>query len=98
MNETTRPGTTEQRKQRSSLTTRIADWSATHRKAAIIGWLAFVVAAVALGGSVGTRTLSNAELSTGEAQRAEIALEGSGLTPNSEVVLIQNPDLSARQP
>jgi RND superfamily putative drug exporter len=95
MNETTRSGKTVDRNQRNSVTTRIANWSATHRKTAIVGWLAFVVAAVALGGSVGTRTLSNAELSTGEAQRAEVALEDSGLTPNSELVLIQNPDLSA---
>ncbi len=80
---------------RRGLTVRIADWSATHRKTAIFGWLAFVVAAVALGGAVGTKTLSGAELSTGEAQRAELAIEEHGLTPNSELVLIQNPDLTA---
>ncbi|MFA9400765.1 MAG: MMPL family transporter, partial [Acidobacteriota bacterium] len=81
--------------ERTKPTTRIAKWSAKHRKLAIFGWLAFVVAAVAIGGSLGTKTLSDAELSTGEAQRAEKALEGAGLTPNSEVVLVQNTDLSA---
>ncbi len=75
-------------------TTRIAEWSATHRKLAIFGWLAFVVAAVAIGGSIGTKTLDGADLSTGEAQRAERALERADLKPNSEVVLLQNTDLT----
>ncbi len=95
MNETTPPGNSRRPKRTRNLTSRIADWSASHRKTAIFGWLAFVVAAVALGGSVGTRTLSDTDLSTGENQRAEVALEASGLRPNSEVVLVQNQDLTA---
>ena len=95
MNEMTPRGTRSRPDKRRNLTARIADWSAAHRKTAIFGWLAFVVAAVALGGSVGTQTLSDAELSTGEAQRAEIALEAAGLRPNSEVVLVQNQELTA---
>ena len=91
----TRSGSTSQTKK---LTTRIAEWSAAHRKTAVFGWLAFVVASVAIGGSLGTRTLSGAELSTGETQRAELALERAGLTPNSEMVLIQNPDQTADSP
>ena len=91
----TRSGSTSQPKK---LTTRIAEWSAAHRKTAVFGWLAFVVASVAIGGSLGTRTLSGAELSTGETQRAELALERAGLTPNSEMVLIQNPDQTAGSP
>lgn len=81
--------------QRKKFTTRIADWSASHRRTAIFGWLVFAVTAVAIGGSLETRTLSGAELFTGEAKRAELVLERAGLTPNSEVVLIQNPDLTA---
>ncbi|MCB0828070.1 MAG: MMPL family transporter [Solirubrobacterales bacterium] len=81
--------------QRRKPTTRIAQWSTTHRKLAIFGWLAFVVAAVAIGGSIGTKTLDGADLSTGEAQRAERALERAELKPNTELVLVQNSELSA---
>ena len=95
MNETSPAQKPGRPKRRNGLTVRIADWSATHRKTAIFGWLAFVVAAVALGGALGTKTLSGAELSTGEAQQAELAIEKAGLAPNSELVLIQNQDLTA---
>jgi uncharacterized membrane protein YdfJ with MMPL/SSD domain len=41
--------------QRSNLAARAGQWSAQHRKAAILGWLAFVAVAVVLGGAVGTK-------------------------------------------
>jgi RND superfamily putative drug exporter len=41
-----------------NLAARAGHWSATHRKKAIFGWLAFVLIATVLGGSVGMRTLS----------------------------------------
>ena len=43
--------------QTRSIAARAGRWSATHRKTAIWGWLAFVVAAFAVGGAVGTKTL-----------------------------------------
>src|SRR5689334_1842473 len=36
---------------------RAGRWSATHRKAAILGWIAFVVLATVLGGKVGQKDL-----------------------------------------
>ena len=41
----------------SNLAARAGRWSAQHRRKAILGWLAFVFAAVAIGGAIGTDTL-----------------------------------------
>jgi RND superfamily putative drug exporter len=38
---------------------RAGRWSAAHRKTAIWGWIAFAVAAIALGGAPGTKTLTD---------------------------------------
>jgi hypothetical protein len=70
---------------------RAAHWSAEHRKTAIFGWLAFVFVAVMLGNSVGQNQIHGADQSSGEAGRAEHALEGAGLRPNNEAVLTQSP-------
>jgi uncharacterized membrane protein YdfJ with MMPL/SSD domain len=73
-----------------NIAARAARWSAAHRKAAIFGWLAFVAISVVVGGAVGQRQLSRAEATSGEAGRAEVALERAAVTPNAEVVLIQS--------
>src|SRR5919106_2729520 len=41
----------------TNVTARLGRWSARHRKTAIFGWLAFVVAAVAVGATLGTNPL-----------------------------------------
>jgi uncharacterized membrane protein YdfJ with MMPL/SSD domain len=46
-------------------------WSAQHRKKAILGWLAFVIAAVAIGGAVGTNTLEDEDIGSGDSQKAD---------------------------
>jgi RND superfamily putative drug exporter len=79
-------------KAKTNIAARAARWSTAHRKVAIFGWLAFVALAVLAGGSVGMKELSNSESVAGEAGRAEMALEESRLTPNSELVLIQSSD------
>ena len=83
---------------RIEFVSRIAEWSATHRKLAIWGWLAFVVLAVGVGGSMGTKILSNADNYTGESARAERALAKAELVPNSEMVLIQSESSTASDP
>jgi uncharacterized membrane protein YdfJ with MMPL/SSD domain len=83
---------------KTKIAARAARWSATHRKAAILGWLAFVIVSVIVGGAVGQRTLTNAEAVSGEAGRAEVALERSKLTPNSEVVLVQSRGRTVEDP
>src|SRR3712207_4589666 len=73
---------------RKSLVARAAAWSARHRKAAILGWLAFVVAAVVLGSAVGQNKMTAAEEYPGESGRAQTALEEGRLQPNTEMVLV----------
>jgi RND superfamily putative drug exporter len=83
---------------RKNIAARAARWSATHRKAAIFGWIAFVVVSVVVGGAVGQRNLTDAESTSGEAGRAEVALEKSNLSPHSEVVLVQSDEIEATDP
>ncbi|HEX6601195.1 MAG TPA: MMPL family transporter, partial [Solirubrobacterales bacterium] len=81
-----------------NIAARAARWSAAHRKIAIFGWIAFVVASVVIGGAVGTKNLTGAESSPGESGRAESALESAKLTPNEEMVLVQGKNLKAGDP
>jgi RND superfamily putative drug exporter len=83
---------------KTNIAARAARWSATHRKLAIFGWLAFVVVSVVVGGAVGQRELTDAEAVSGEAGRAEVALEGAKLDPNNEVVLVQSRSMEASDP
>ena len=63
-----------------NIAARAGRWSAQHRRGAILGWLAFVIAAVAIGGAIGTKTLQTYELGFGESGRAEVILHDAGLT------------------
>jgi len=83
---------------RKNLAARAAHWSASHRKTAIFGWLAFVVVGVMLGGAVGQKQIHGADYYSGESGRAEKALYGANLRPNEEHVLIQSKKLTAKDP
>jgi RND superfamily putative drug exporter len=50
---------------------RAARWSATHRKIAVLGWLAFVAIAYAIGGALGTVTLKSEDRGNGESLAAD---------------------------
>jgi uncharacterized membrane protein YdfJ with MMPL/SSD domain len=68
---------------------RMGSWSAGHRKTAVIGWLLFVVAAMAIGSS-GTKQITNAEGSNGQTKKAESIIASSGFGhAASENVLVQ---------
>jgi RND superfamily putative drug exporter len=67
---------------------RAGRWSAAHRKTAIWGWIAFVVAAVLVGGMLGTKTLSNSS-GDGESASAERTLEDGFPQASVEQVLVQ---------
>ncbi|HKR98347.1 MAG TPA: MMPL family transporter, partial [Candidatus Dormibacteraeota bacterium] len=54
-----------------NFTARAARWSAAHRKAAIGGWLAFVVVAFLIGGAAGMVTLKPGEGGNGQSQLAD---------------------------
>jgi uncharacterized membrane protein YdfJ with MMPL/SSD domain len=83
---------------RRNIAARMGHWSATHRKSAIWGWLAFVVIAVFIGQAVGQKTLHGADQFSGESGTAEKALYGHGLRPNTEHVFFQSKTLTIRDP
>ena len=73
------------------LAARAAVWSARHRMLAILGWLAFVIAASVLGGQIGTTQARDIDQGHGESGRADriIAAAGFPKEPATEMVIIQ---------
>ena len=67
---------------------RAGRWSAAHRKTAIWGWIAFVIAAIVVGGALGTKTLDN-NGGNGESAAAERTLEGGFPQSSVEQVIVQ---------
>ncbi|RFU22360.1 MMPL family transporter [Geodermatophilus marinus] len=78
---------------RGNLAARTGRWSARHRKTAILGWLAFVVAAVVLGGVLPQGELTDAERLVGAPAQAQRILDEHGWEePAAEMVLVQRED------
>src|SRR5687768_5026642 len=76
--------------QRNGIAQRAARWSANHRKAAILGWIAFVVAAMFIGNSIGTKTIADEDSGNGESRVADQVIADSGFPEDaSEQVLVQ---------
>jgi uncharacterized membrane protein YdfJ with MMPL/SSD domain len=73
-------------------------WSARHRKLAIWGWLTFVVLAMFIGGSVGTKTLEHSKGSVGESGRADRRIADAAPEYAQEMVLIQGAHATAAAP
>src|SRR3712207_2402042 len=66
-------------------------WSIRHRKIAIFGWIALVLAATFIGGAVGTNTIADEDLGVGESRQADQALADAGFFDRaSEQILIQD--------
>ncbi len=84
--------------QSKNLAARMGRWSAGHRKIAIFGWLAFVVAAVAIGNAVGTNNIKPSDTIPGESGRVERILEQEFPQHASESVLLQSKTMTARDP
>ena len=79
----------------NSIAVRAARWSATHRKRAIFGWLAFVIVAFMFGNAiVGSNPISTVDGFNGESRDAEKAADEAGLRPNGEVVFVQSDTLT----
>ena len=72
-----------------NLAARAGRWSAQHRKKAIFGWLTFVILAVFIGGSFGTRTLTDEEYGIGESGRADKVTSKAFPDKADESVLVQ---------
>ncbi|HWN23117.1 MAG TPA: MMPL family transporter, partial [Gaiellaceae bacterium] len=88
-------------KRSSNFAARMGRWSARHRKIAIFGWLAFVIASVVIGGAVGTKFLEPSDLNVGEAKRADKMIEDAGFNRDdeqAEFVLIQSKTLTTEDP
>jgi uncharacterized membrane protein YdfJ with MMPL/SSD domain len=81
-----------------NIAARAGRWSARHRKAAVLGWLAFVVAALVLGGATGTKLLTDEEQGSGESGRADKALAKAFPQAADESVLVQSSKLNVDDP
>jgi uncharacterized membrane protein YdfJ with MMPL/SSD domain len=74
-----------------NLALRAGRWSAAHRKTAIFGWLAFVVAAFVIGGAIGTKKIKSSDTGTGESRQAQRMLDKANVGQNAgEQVLVQS--------
>ena len=83
---------------RSSITARAGRWSAHHRKAAILGWIAFVAAAILIGSIFNTHTLTAEQGGVGDAGRAARVAGAAFPRQAKEVVLIQSRATTADRP
>jgi len=77
---------------------RAGRWSAQHRKTAIFGWLAFVIAAFVIGGNLGTKTLSEKDLGVGDSGRATKITDKAFPEVASEEVFVQSKTQTATDP
>ena len=76
--------------QQRNIAARAACWSACHRKLAILGWLAFVAAAVIIGGAAGLNYQREEDLGTGESGRADKIIAAGFADHAGEQVLVQS--------
>jgi uncharacterized membrane protein YdfJ with MMPL/SSD domain len=84
----------------TNIAARMGRWSARHRKTAIFGWLAFVVASFAIGTAVGMQTIDPNDSNVGEARRGDHIIRDGGfsLDEQSEYVLVQSETKTAADP
>jgi uncharacterized membrane protein YdfJ with MMPL/SSD domain len=75
---------------RQNLAARMGRWSAEHRVKAIGGWLVFVIAAVMIGGSIGTETLADEDYGVGESREADQAVAANYPDRASETILVKS--------
>src|SRR6185436_5574521 len=84
----------------TNIAARMGRWSANHRKTAIFGWLAFVIASFAIGTAVGMKTIDPNDTNVGEARQADHIIRDAGfkLDEQMEYVLVQSPTKKAADP
>jgi uncharacterized membrane protein YdfJ with MMPL/SSD domain len=75
-----------------NLAARAGRWSAQHPWKAIVTWFVFVIAAVMIGGAVGTDTISDEEYGVGESGAADRAISDAFPNEDNETVLVQSED------
>jgi RND superfamily putative drug exporter len=87
--------------QPNNLAARAGRWSASHRKTAVIGWLAFVIASIVIGSSVGLKAIDQQNVNVGQAHRADELLRQAGFRqsgPLTEIVVVQSNRLEVNDP
>ena len=79
-------------KHSTNIAARMGRWSARHRKTAIFGWLAFVIAAFAVGIAVPMQTIDDTDWNVGEARKGDHIIRDGGFVPDEqgEFVLVQS--------
>ena len=87
-------------KHSTNLAARMGRWSAGHRKTAIFGWLAFVVAAFVIGNAVGMKTIDQNDSNVGQARKADHLIRDAGfkLDEQMEYVLVQSKTQTVKDP
>jgi RND superfamily putative drug exporter len=85
------------RKTPNNVAARMGRWSADHWKTATFGWLAFVVAAFALG-MAGTKTIDPSTAGPRESGRMDRILDAGFERPAEESVLVQSRTLTTTDP
>src|SRR4051794_40948852 len=86
---------------KGGIAARAGRWSARHRKTAIFGWLAVVIAAFYLGGPFGTGTKTTTQNAAGDSGRAQVIQDDAfpeSTTGAGEMILVQSKTLKANDP
>ena len=82
-----------------NIAARMGRWSASHRKLAIFGWLAFVLAAIVIGTAVGQKTIDQQNNNVGQAHRADQILKQAGFTESGPLTeFVRDPEPQAHDP
>jgi uncharacterized membrane protein YdfJ with MMPL/SSD domain len=76
--------------QQRNIAARAGRWSARHRKLALVGWLAFVLAAMIVGGAAGTNYQRDEDLGSGESGRADKIIADGFVDHAAEQVLVHS--------
>ena len=69
---------------------RMGRWSASNKKTAIFGWLAFIAVAFMIGNAVGTKRLDPAKAGTGESGHVDTVLVDEFKQGQGDQILIQS--------
>ncbi len=80
------------------LAARMGRWSANHWKTATFGWIAFVVAAFAIGNVIGTKNLDPNKTGSGESGHVQAVLADEFKQSQVEDVLIQSSTATVSSP
>jgi uncharacterized membrane protein YdfJ with MMPL/SSD domain len=81
-----------------NIAARMGRWSANHWKTATFGWLAFVLAAFAIGNALGTKQIDTDKSGNGESGHVTAVLADEFKQSAQETVLVQSPSRTVGDP